>query len=170
MKVKIFYSYSHKDEELRERFEIHMNVLKRIKIIEDWHDRKILPGQNWENSITHEINNADIIVFLISADFLASDYCYEKEVVLSLERHAKGECIVVPIILRDCVWQGSLFDKIQGLPKDMKPVISKYWHDQDEAFVDIVTGLKTIINNIIQRKEKVDIVPYEERVNFAMWK
>ena len=147
IKVKIFYSYSHKDEELRECFESHMSGIKRKGLIEEWHDRKILPGQLWEQSISNNIEEADIVLFLVSSDFLASDYCYDKEVIKSVERHYNGHCVVVPIIIRDCDWDGTPFESIQGLPTDMKPVISRYWHNKDEAFTDIVKGLKKIIKN-----------------------
>ncbi|MFK7903961.1 MAG: toll/interleukin-1 receptor domain-containing protein [Chitinophagales bacterium] len=157
-KVKFFYSYSHKDEELRECFENHMSGLKRKGVIEEWHDRKILPGEFWEKSINSNIENADLILFLVSSDFLASDYCYNKEVIKAVERHNNGLCKVVPVILRACDWEGTPFETIQGLPTDMKPIISRHWHDKDEAYTNVVRGIKKTINNIIDKKVKSDII------------
>lgn len=144
-KVKVFYSYSHKDEILKEEFESHMSGLKRKGLIEEWHDRKIIPGQKWEDQISSNIEDAHIVLFLVSSDFIASEYCYNIEVLKSVERHNSGKCIVVPVILRECDWEGTPFESIQGLPTDMKPIKSRHWHDKDEAFTDTVKGLKKII-------------------------
>lgn len=151
-KVKIFYSYSHKDEELREQFEAHMSSLKRTGYIEEWHDRKILPGQTWKTSIYSNMEESDIVLFLVSSDFLNSDYCYNKEVLKSVERHNQGKCTVVPILVRDCDYEGTPFESIQGLPTDMKPIISRHWHNIDEAFVNVARGLKKIIKQKHQEK------------------
>ena len=153
-KVKIFYSYSHKDEELRDLFEIHMSGLKRTGHVEQWHDRKILPGSYWDRDINLNIESADLILFLVSSDFLSSDYCYNVEVIKAIERHSLQECIVIPIILRHCDWEGAPFEHIQGLPKDMHPVTSKYWHNIDEAFTYIAKELKKTIKQISEKKTK----------------
>jgi hypothetical protein len=152
-KVKIFYSYSHKDEELRDMFEVHMSGLKRAGYIEQWHDRKILPGSYWDRDINSNIEAADLILFLVSSDFLSSDYCYNVEVIKAINRHNLQECVVIPIILRHCDWEGAPFEHIQGLPKDMHPITSKYWHNIDEAFTYIAKELRKIIKNI-SNKEK----------------
>ncbi|MFN0118588.1 MAG: toll/interleukin-1 receptor domain-containing protein [Elusimicrobiota bacterium] len=161
--VKIFYSYSHKDEELREKFEAHMSGLKRTGFIEDWHDRKILAGQSWEKLISEQIYLSDIVLFLVSSDFLNSDYCYHKEVIKSVERHYQKKCIVVPIIIRDCDWEGTPFEGIQGLPTDMKPVISRHWHNIDEAFTDVAKGLKKIIKSKYQELQNAQLIIREQK-------
>lgn len=156
-KVKVFYSYSHKDEYLKDCFEAHMSGLRRKGYVEEWHDRKILPGQFWEESINSNIASADLVLFLVSSDFMASNYCYNVEVIKAVERHNNGLCTVVPIIIRECDWEGAPFESIQGLPTDMKPVISRHWHDQDEAFTNVVRGLKSIIRKIALRKTNSQI-------------
>ena len=154
--AKLFYSYSHKDEELRKKFEAHMSSLKRTGYIQDWHDRKILPGQSWEEVITNKIEESDIIVFLVSSDFLSSDYCYNKEVLRAIERHNRKECIVVPVIIRECDWEGTPFESIQGLPTDMRPVVSRHWHNIDEAYANVARGLKKIIKQRLSELETTD--------------
>lgn len=147
-KIKIFYSYSHKDEALKEILDTHLSILRRKNIIDTWSDRKIIPGQPWDLEIEKEIEKADLILLLISADFIASDFCYEKEVTKAVEFHKKGEKTLVPILLRECDWLGAPFERIQGLPSDMRAITSKHWHNLDEAFNNVIQGLKKSINEI----------------------
>src|SRR6478752_6287512 len=98
-RIQIFYSYSHKDEKLRNKFEEHLSILKWQGLVENWHDRKIDAGQEWEHSIDSQLEAANIILLLVSSSFLASSYCYDREVARALERHDKGQCKVIPIIL-----------------------------------------------------------------------
>ena len=90
MSKKIFISYSHKDETHRSELEVHLAMLKRKKIVSVWHDRKIVAGDEWKNEIDNNLESADIILFLISPDFLASEYCYDIEVKKAMERHKAG--------------------------------------------------------------------------------
>jgi len=85
----------------------------------------------------------------VSADFLASDYCYETEMKMALEREAKGEASVVPVILRACDWKGALFGKLQGFPKDMKPITS--WANRDEAWTDVAAGIRRVAEQLRNR-------------------
>jgi DNA replication protein DnaC len=152
-KIKVFYSYSHKDENLREMLESHLSALRRQGYIDDWHDRKLIPGSDWDASINDRILSADLILFLISSDFIASDYCYDLEVKKAIELYRDGKCLIVPIILRECDWSDTPFSKIQGLPTDMKPIVSKHWHNIDEAFTDVIKKLKKTINELIVAKK-----------------
>lgn len=138
----LFFSYSHVDEWLRDELETHLKLLQRQGMISTWHDRKILPGSEWNHEIDHCLESATIILLLISADFIASQYCWGKEVKRALERHESGEATVIPVILRSCDWHGLPFAKLQGLPKGMKPV--KSWRDRDAAWTDIATGIREI--------------------------
>ena len=154
-KIKVFYSYSHKDEEIRELFEAHMSGLKRSGLIDEWYDRMILPGQFGDHEIITKLKKADIVLFLVSAWFIDSKYCNDIEVVTAMERHNQGKCIVIPILIRECDWEGTPFEHIQGLPKDMKPVVSRYWFDRDEALISVVIELKKIIKDKYNKKNKV---------------
>ncbi len=148
--VSVFYAYSHKDEALRDELETHLSILKRKGIISSWHDRRIPSGKDWGSEIDQRINKADIILLLVSADFIASDYCYDKEMKRAMERHELGEARVVPVILRPCDFDGAPFYKLQGLPKDMKPVTR--WIDQDEAFTNIAVGIRRSIEELQRLK------------------
>jgi len=144
--VDIFYSYSHKDEVLRDELEKHLSILKRQGVISGWHDRKISAGSEWAGEIDEHLESARIILLLISSDFLASDYCYDLEMKRALARHEAGEAIVIPVILRDCDWRGALFGKLQALPKDAKAITS--WTNSDAAFKDVAVGIRKIVEQL----------------------
>lgn len=140
--IKLFYSYSHKDEVIREKLETHLSTLKNAGYITEWYDRKILPGEEWDKKINDKLDDSDIILLLISSDFLASDYCYGHEVKRAIELHNENKVLVLPIILRYCDWKLSDFEHLQCLPKDAKPVCSSYWENEDLAFLNVVEGIK----------------------------
>jgi len=157
--INLFFSYSHKDESLKEQLITHLSMLKRRGIINSWHDRMLVPGEEWDKKIKEELENADIILLLLSPDFINSNYCYENEVVRSVERHDNNQCITIPIMLRECDIEGAPFEKLQGLPKDFKPVLSKHWFNVDEAFKNITDGIKKSVEKIrtdqnIEHKKK----------------
>jgi internalin A len=138
--IAIFFSYSHKDEVLRDELETHLKLLQRQAVISTWHDRKIPSGKEWGGEIDRHLERAKIILLLISADFIASEYCWGNEVTVALQRHESGEAIVVPIMLRPCDWRGAPFSKLQGLPKEMRPVT--VWENRDAAWKDVAVGIR----------------------------
>ncbi len=142
----VFFSYSHKDEWLRDELETHLKLLQRQGIISTWHDRKILPGVEWGDEIDSHLERAKIILLLVSADFLASDYCWDKEVRRAVERHEAGEATVIPIRLRACDWKGTPFEKIQGLPKDLMPVNAS--KDRDAVWAGIATSIRAVAESL----------------------
>ena len=144
--IHIFYSYSHKDETLRDELETHLALLKRQGIIHGWHDRRITAGTEWANAIDNNLEASQIILLLISANFLASDYCYDKEMKRALEKHATGESRVIPIIIRSVDWSGAPFSHLQVLPKDAKPVAS--WADHDKAWTDVAKGIRKVVEEL----------------------
>ncbi len=141
----LFYSYSQKDEELRNELDTHLILMKRQGILSSWHDRKIWPGEEWNSAIDRNLEQADIILLLISADFMASDYIWNNEVKRAMDRHAQGQATVVPVLLRPCDWQSAPFGKLQGLPKEMKAVID--WPHRDSAWANVAQGIRTIIQD-----------------------
>ncbi len=144
--IKIFFSYSHKDEALRDQLATHLSTLRRQGIIKEWHDRKIGAGKEWAGEIDRNLESAHIILLLISADFINSDYCMDKEVRRAMERHESREARVVPIILRPVDWDGLPFSKLQALPQDTKPITT--WTDRDEAFLNVAKGIRSTVAEI----------------------
>jgi hypothetical protein len=143
MALDVFYSYAHEDELLRDELEKHLSILRRRGLVKSWHDRQIGAGTEWRDEIDTHIRTAHIILLLISADFLASDYIYDVEMKLALDRHARHEAIVIPIILRPVDWSAAPFAHLQALPRDAKPVIE--WRSQDAAFLDIAQSIGAIV-------------------------
>jgi hypothetical protein len=141
--LKVFYSYSHRDEELRDQLEKHLSALRREGVIAEWHDRKITAGSEWKGDIDAQLEEADVILVLVSADFLGSEYCCDVEMKRAMERHQHGYARVIPVIIRACDWKNTLFADIQSLPTDGKPVTS--WVNTDEAFVDVVQGIRAAL-------------------------
>jgi tetratricopeptide (TPR) repeat protein len=142
--LKLFYSYAHEDEELRDELKKHLTLLHREGVISEWHDRAIVPGQEWDEEIKTQLDEADIILLLVSPDFLASDYIHRVELTRALERHDRGEAVVIPVILRQCQWQRTPLAKLQALPKNARPI--KRWKDRDEAFDDVAEGIRLAAN------------------------
>jgi len=139
----LFFSYSHKDEALRDELEVHLAMLKRDGLIDAWHDRRILAGDVLDPAIDSKLDSADIILLLCSPEFLNSKYCYDVEMQRAMERHERGEGRVIVVILRPCEWQRSPFAKLVVTPTDGKP-ISK-WPDRDDAFQDVVRQIRAAL-------------------------
>jgi hypothetical protein len=139
----VFFSYSHKDEALRDQLETHLAMLKRQGVISTWHDRRLVAGDDLNAGISRELETADIILLLVSADFLASDYCYGIEMARALERHQSGAARVIPVILRPCDWHHAPFGTLLAAPKDGRPVTK--FPDPDDAFLDITNAIRAAI-------------------------
>src|SRR5262245_14882000 len=105
--VTLFYSYSHRDEKLRDALAKHLMLLKRQGLLKEWYDRQIDAGDEWKDEIEANLNSADIILLLVSVDFIASEFCWGKELTRALERHNAGEARVIPVILRPVDWTGA---------------------------------------------------------------
>jgi hypothetical protein len=146
--IEVFCSYSHKDEALREEFDTHVAMLKR-RLVQVWHDRNISAGGEWAGEIDEHLNSADIITLFVSADFLNSEYCYDKEVTRAMVRQSQKEAVVVPIIVRPCDWKDAPFGSLQAIPTDGKPVTK--WSNRDEAWTDVVLKLKITVMEVLQR-------------------
>ncbi len=137
--ISVFVCYAHKDEKYRNDLEKHLALSKRTGMIALWHDRRIEPGANFDSCIESNLKTAQIVLLLVSADFLNSDYCYGVELKFAMQRHAAGNARVIPVIVRPCNWSDAPFGRLQALPKDAVPVAS--WSSEDEAFTDVAKGI-----------------------------
>ena len=155
--IELFYSYSHADEDMREHLEKHLSILRRTGEVTEWHDRRIDAGGEWKDQIDSHLESAKIILLLISSNFLGSDYCWNVEMKRALERHRAGEAVVIPVMLHPVDFEGAPFAQLQALPKDARPV-SK-WADPDEAFTDIVKGIRARIRDIAKQVADVPAEP-----------
>jgi len=138
--VNLFFSYSHKDEELRNELETHLALLKRQGVISSWYDRRITAGSDFDKTISSELDSSQIILLLVSAHFLASDYCYEKEMARAIEKHENGSAVVIPVILHPCDWHSAPFGHLRATPTDGKPV--SMFANQHEAFAIVAKDVR----------------------------
>jgi len=143
---EVFLSYAQQDERLKDELEKHLAILRRKGYITIWHDRRIAPGRVWGYEIHTNLTKANIILLLISPDFMASDYCDSVEVKQALSRHEAGECRVIPIILRPVSWQDAAFSTLKALPANGKPVTE--WSNRDKAFLDITEGIRNVVEEL----------------------
>jgi hypothetical protein len=164
--LKLFYSYAHKDEALREDLETHLKILKRQGLLESWNDRCLSAGTEWAGVIDENLEKADIIVLLVSANFLASDYSIDTELKRAMERHEAREARVIPIFIKPCDWSDAPFGKLQGLPRDARPVVT--WPIQDEAWTDVARGIRRVIEEIRAQRGASPVAPAARRATAAV--
>ena len=167
MPVTLFYSYSHEDEEYCNELRGHLVILERRGIIRSWYDREIVPGRDWSQAINEQLRTADVVLLLISVDFIRSNYITSVELKLAMDRHQAGETVVVPIMVRPVDLQKDdeefyPFLKLQGLPKDLKPVIT--WSIRDEAWTDVARGIRRVVDELLRsRTPEVPVAPSPPR-------
>jgi tetratricopeptide (TPR) repeat protein len=141
--IEVFCSYAEQDAPFLEQLEDHLSVLRRSGAILTWHRRKVIAGSDWEHELDHHLQTASLLLLLISPDFLASDYQYGVELQRAMQRHQTNEAHVIPIVVRPCDWKGALFEKLQIVPRNGKPVTS--WRNRDEAFAEIAKEIRAAL-------------------------
>ncbi len=150
-KLKVFISYSHVDLELKTALLSHLEPLKRAELIESWSDRSIMPGDVIDDEIKKQLESADLILLLISIDFINSKYCYDVEMARALDRHKAEQARIVPIILRSCFWDNLPFHVFKALPNDGRAVTS--FPDRDVAFAQIAKELDHVARDFIGKNQ-----------------
>jgi hypothetical protein len=143
--LRVFFSYSHVDDRHRDRLDRHLAALRREGAIETWCDHRIAAGENWKAKIGDALREADVILLLISADFIASDFCVDVEMTHAIERHRHGTAHVIPIAVRAADWGTLPFASLQALPRDRKPVT--LWSNQDKAWSDVAEGIRRLLSS-----------------------
>jgi len=157
--IQTFCCYAHTDEQLLNKLKAHLKPQQREGLLQIWYDRDISAGTEWEQEIEEQLNTAQIILLLVSPDFMASDYCYTKEMQRALERHNRGEIRAIPIILRPVDWQITPLGKLQALPKDGRPITT--WSNRDNAYLDVARGIRAVVETFLtppqQAKKQVPV-------------
>ena len=146
MAFEVFISYSHKDRKFRDELATHLSNLRNQGVISDWYDGDIPPGTEWKTQIMDRLKTAQIILLLISADFMASKFCYGIGLKEAIDRHDANQARVLPIILRPTDWEGAPFEKLLMLPSDARPISA--WSSRDAAFKDVVAGIRRAIQDL----------------------
>jgi hypothetical protein len=144
--LKIFFCYAHEDEIYLKRLKAQLQPLRIHGLIDMWHDRDITPGVQWEDEISKRLEEAQIILLLISPDFMASDFCISKELKQAIAHHEAKQTCVVPIIIRPVHWEIPPLNKLQALPKDAEPVTE--WRNIDSAFLNITLEIRRLVEGL----------------------
>lgn len=149
-KIKVFVSYCDQDDVIKEKLQMHLTMLQREEKIETWHVAAIEAGLKRDMVIQTHFEAADIILLLVTADYIASDKCYEQQMQLAIERHNQGKVRVIPIIMKPCDWESSPFGRLKVLPKRGKPVTT--WPNQDEALKDAAKGIRQAVDSLARKR------------------
>lgn len=148
--LRVFVSYSHQDEALKNELIKHLSPLKRLNLIDEWHDRKINAGDQWDTAIADALKTADIVLLLVSIDFINSRYCYDVEMMSALDRERRGELVVIPVIARNCMWKTTEFARLQATPTDGKAIAS--WSDRDEALTVVAQRIQEVAERLMAER------------------
>ncbi|MCB0593114.1 MAG: toll/interleukin-1 receptor domain-containing protein [Lewinellaceae bacterium] len=155
--INVFLSYSHQDEASKKKLLTHLTPLTETGRMVIWEDRQILAGSDWNHTIVQKLKKADVILFLISSDALASQYIHDVEMEKALARAVNQEAIIVPVILRPCIWQKLWIGRYQAVPKDGKAITS--WDNEDEAYLDIAVSLDKLSASLSGAKSRITPLP-----------
>jgi tetratricopeptide (TPR) repeat protein len=152
--LELFFSYAHEDEPYRERLQKHLSTLRNEGLIVDWYDGKIQPGTDWDTEIRMHLGRADIVLFLVSADFLASDYIGRVEIAEALTRHHAGAARVIPVVVNPCDWSTTSLAKLEALPEKAKPIST--WPNAEEAYLDVAKGIRAAAETLLAERQGVE--------------
>lgn len=147
---RVFVSYARADEAHRVRLGVHLAPLVREGLIALWSDRAIAPGSDWERDIEDELAAADIVLLLVTPDFVASAHCFDKELTEALRRHEEEGVCILPVLAKSVDLENMPFGRFQGLPLDLRPVNT--WSDPDEAWFQVAQGVRRAALEFYQRR------------------
>ncbi|WP_438001920.1 toll/interleukin-1 receptor domain-containing protein [Sorangium sp. So ce185] len=142
--IDVFISYARRDESALRELVAHLALLQRQGVLRAWHDREIDAGAHWEAEVREHLEAAQLILLLVSADFIASPSCWDVEMERAMARHAAGSARVIPILLRACDWKGAPFGHLSALPDSERPIQGRA--DRDEAWTDVVLGIRAALD------------------------
>jgi tetratricopeptide (TPR) repeat protein len=166
--IQIFISYAHEDQAFRDLLGKHLASLARIGFVTQWYDGNIRAGAQWAEEIYQHLNTADIILLLVSPDFMHSDFCYHVEMTQALKRHQSGDARVLPILLRHTYWEQTPIGALRGSPRGGKPINA--WRNRDQAFFYVVRDLLEEIKLLLSQRwvEKSKIFHDSQRDDYAL--
>jgi internalin A len=151
--LSAFVSYSHKDDWLAAELTTHLKLLQRSGLINLWRDRCITAGSEWKGQIDENLEHANLILLLVSSDFIASDYCWDVEMLHAMERHNQGSARVIPIVVRACSWQRAPFGELQCLPPSSKAVnVGSGRAARDKAWTQVAQGIEAVLKELREAK------------------
>lgn len=152
----LFISYCHQDTRYKNKLLTHLQSLELTHNIDVWYDGKILPGDTIDAEVLKHLNTSDIVLLLVSPYFLASYYCFNVELKKALERHNAGKCIVLPVILSECIIdEKASFSRLMRVPEDGKPI--QKFKPQNDGYVNAVLKIKKLIDTKFSNTRKASV-------------
>src|SRR5258706_6331876 len=142
--LKVFYCYAKEDEELRDQLTNHLTPLRRVRKLTLWLDVMIQAGSDWKLEVEKHLQEADIILLLISPDFMASDYCYNLQLTVAFNYYEAGKVDIIPIILRPVLWEETPIKRLPIILPTSKIAVS-LWPNHDQAFMNIAAGIRDVV-------------------------
>ena len=152
---RVFVSYSHRDEGERVRLDVHLAPLAREGLIDTWCNRVITPASDWERDIESGLASADIVILLVTADFVASAYCFETELAEALRRHHDEGVRILPVLVKPVDFAHMPFGRFQALPRDLRPVST--WENADAAWLEVALGVRALVEDVYRARTSFPI-------------
>ena len=149
-RCRVFVSYARVDEPYRRRLEVHLAQLRRDGLVEVWSDQAVKAGSDWERDIQHRLTTADIVILLVTPDFVASHYCFDKELPEALRRHEEEGVRILPVHVKTVDLANLPFGKFQGLPADLRPIVA--WRRADDAWSQVARWVRRAAEEILQNR------------------
>lgn len=149
--MKAFISYSHQDTAMLELLHKHLTQLQRDHLIRTWEDREIPAGGKLDTTISTALEESQLFLALLSPDYIASNYCYEREFQKALQMQEEGRLIIVPVILEPCDWHHTPFSQFKAVPKDGKAI--SLWENKNTAFLDVSQNLRKLVQGNETRQQ-----------------
>lgn len=143
MLITTLLCYDAEDAPMLHQLKKQLNPLARKGLITLWDFGNISPGADWEQELKKHLDEAQLILLLISPSFLDSDYCYNVQMQRAVERHERKEARIIPVILRPVDWEVPPIDKLLPLPDGAKAIST--WRNRDEGFKNVADGVKKVI-------------------------
>jgi len=151
--MKLFISYAHEDEAHKKNLQMHLAGLKYAKLIDEWNDREIMPGEKWDDAIKKNLQDSDVVLFLVSPYFMGSSYINDVEINRTIERYNQGEVRIIPVIVEPCEWTLLPLKDFQALPKNAKAISE--WDNQHTAYADVAKQLRHLLEFMQTEKKSV---------------
>jgi tetratricopeptide (TPR) repeat protein len=162
--LEVFCCYAREDQEMLEHLKKHLMPLQRQSQITVWSDTDLNAGVEWEKELHQHLESADIILLLISPDFIASDYCYSTEMNRAIERHEQGSTQVIPLLLRPVHWDSAPFAQLQVIPTNAEPVTK--WSNRDDAFHDTAKHVNRVVTEIKIRRTLLEAGEHARAIRY----
>ena len=139
--LKMFIAYAYKDTKAKDQLMMCLHGIKSEGLISIWHDNEILAGDKWRDTIFSDLNDSDILLYLVSVDSLASRNC-NRELSIALKEHIR----IIPIILENCDWQNHQLSNFEVLPEKGKPITE--WDPESKGWQSVIKGIRIAIQKI----------------------